>query len=159
MQPQAQPDAPPRAEEPVLASFEAVVARAAEARDILLQTQLEDYVHLVRFEPGLIEFRPADNAPRDLAGRLGERLAKWTGKRWSVSLVQTEGAPTLSEMRRRREDARRSGAEADPTVAALLTAFPGAQITAIRDIVDVAPGLEDDAGYIPDLDAELDEDE
>jgi len=158
--PQPMPQTAPVAQsEPVLADFEAVVARARETRDVLLQTQLEDHVHLVRFEQGRIEIRPGPRAPRDLAGRLSERLAHWTGKRWSVLIVQDEGAPTLSEQRRRIEDARHLDATRDPTVAALLAAFPGAQITAIRDLVDVAPALAEDAGYIPDLDAEQDEDD
>ena len=155
---QAQPDvAPPQGE--TLATFEAVVARAHEARDILLATQLEEHVHLVRFEPGRIAFRPAPGAPTDLAGRLGDRLARWTGKRWSIAIVQDDGAPTLSDVRRRNEAALRDHAAQDPTVAALLAAFPGAEITAVRTLVEAAAANADDAGYTVDLDAELSEDD
>jgi DNA polymerase III subunit gamma/tau len=140
---------------PRLARFEDVVAEARAERDALFMTQLESYVHLVRFEPGLIEFCPADGAPADLAGKLTERLLRWTGRRWAVSLVQHEGRPTLAAERRRLEEARRADASQDPTVAAILAAFPGAQITAIRDLAAEAL-VPDDAGegFIPDPDEE-----
>ena len=48
--------------------LELVVAK----RDIRLRTDLEKYVHLVHFEPGRIEFRPAPGAPRNLAQELGQ---------------------------------------------------------------------------------------
>jgi DNA polymerase-3 subunit gamma/tau len=145
----------PAPDGPVLARFEDVVAQARAERDVLLMTQLENYVHLVRFEPGFIEFRPADGAPQDLAGKLTDRLMRWSGRRWGVSLVQAEGRPTLAMERKRMEEERRADARQHPAVAAIFAAFPGAAITAIRDL-DAAQLATDDAGegFIPDPDEE-----
>jgi DNA polymerase-3 subunit gamma/tau len=144
---------PEPAQGPILSCFEDVVAQAREERDILFMTHLENYVHLVRFEQGLVEFRPAEGAPADLAGKLNERLQRWTGRRWAVSLVQREGRPTLAAERRRHEAERRADASQQPAVAAILAAFPGASITAIRDIE--LPATDDAAeGFIPDPDEE-----
>jgi DNA polymerase-3 subunit gamma/tau len=149
-QPRLQPEP---AQGPVLARFEDVVAQAREERDILFMTHLENYVHLVRFELGRVEFRPAEGAPADLAGKLTERLQRWTGRRWTVSLVQSEGRPTLATERRKREAERRADASQQPVVAAILAAFPGASITAIRDIE--LPETDAAAeGFIPDPDEE-----
>jgi DNA polymerase-3 subunit gamma/tau len=158
LQPQAvQPQAVrPKPALPVLAGFADVVALAQAERDVLFMTQLETYVHLVRFEPGLVEFRPAPGAPADLAGKLTERLARWTGRRWAVSVVQAEGQPTLATARRQQEATLKAEAAQHPTVAAVLAAFPGATITAIREITNAAAVAAGDAaeGFIPDPDEE-----
>lgn len=148
---------------PVLDSLEAVVARADAERDVALKTQLEDFVHLVAFEPGRIEFRPAARAPADLAGRLAARLQGWTGERWTVTIVSAPGAPTLSEARQARARLARDDAARHPMVAAVLAAFPGASITQVRETEAEPPAdqsVEEGMGFIenPD-DPPRDEDE
>ena len=44
-------------------SFEEVVALVGTRKEALLQAHLYKNAHLVRFEPGRIEFRPDDHAP------------------------------------------------------------------------------------------------
>ena len=44
-------------------------------------------MHLVRFQPGRIELRPAGRAPPDLIGKLSQRLHAWTGTRWPDLIV------------------------------------------------------------------------
>src|SRR5690606_24870841 len=51
------------------ARFEDVLSLIREARDIKLLSEVEEYVRLVRYRPGLIEFVPDPGAPGDLAGR------------------------------------------------------------------------------------------
>ena len=77
-------------------SFAEVVALFERRREALLRSHLVSNVHLVSFEPGRIEFRPAEGAPRDLANRLGQLLGEWTGMRWVVAVSQAAGAPTLA---------------------------------------------------------------
>jgi DNA polymerase-3 subunit gamma/tau len=117
-----------------LSSLQEIIDLASERRDIALKTQLEDFVHLVAFEPGKIEFRPAEQAPSDLAGRLAERLANWTQERWVVTVTMAGGAPTVSEARRAREKQEKDDVARDPLVASVLDIFPGAKIVRIRDI-------------------------
>ena len=99
----------------------------------MLAAQLLQDVHLVRFEPGRIEFRPGPHAPETLAKRLTKHLGEWTGERWIVSVSQAEGEPTLAEQQRALEEAKRAELLADPLVKAALEAFPGAKIVARRD--------------------------
>ena len=43
-------------------------------------------------------FRPAGDAPRDLAQQIAGKLEAWTGQRWLVSIdTDSEGEPTLAE--------------------------------------------------------------
>ena len=114
-------------------SFAEVVALFDKRREALLRVQLWSHVHLVAFEPGRIEFRPEEAAPRDLANRLGQLLGEWTGTRWIVAVSQAEGEPTLAEQEARRDSALRNEVATHPLVRAVLDTFPGAMIAAVRE--------------------------
>ncbi len=124
--------AAPERKSVAIASFDALVALAAEKRDMRLKIVLESEVRLVRFEQGLIEFELAPGGTPGLASTLTQKLQAWTGERWMASIVASGGAPTLKEQREAKEEERRSGLEADPLVASVLARFPGAQIVAVR---------------------------
>ena len=114
-------------------SFGEVIALFDQRREALIRSHLWSHVHLVAFEPGRIEFRPQDAAPRDLANRLGQLLGEWTGTRWVVAVSQAEGAPTLAEAAEQRDGALRNEVAAHPLVRAVLDTFPGATIAAVRE--------------------------
>ena len=103
----------------------------AEAREAILYNEIAQHVHLVRFEPGLIEFRPGSQAPRDLSTRLGQFLLQVTGQRWMVGVSREPGAPTLRQQAEARTAQLRADVEAHPMVKAALAAFPGARIEKI----------------------------
>jgi DNA polymerase III subunit gamma/tau len=131
--PNAPPAAPVAALEPMPQSFAEVVALFDRRREAVLRSHLSAHVHLVHFEPGRIEFRPTSQAPRDLANRLGQLLGEWTGIRWLIAISEAEGEPTLRQDREQRETELRNGVAAHPLVKAVLEAFPGATITAVRE--------------------------
>jgi len=126
-------------------SFDETIALFEKHGEVITRAQLRSQVHLVAFEPGHIEFRPAENAPRDLASRLGQRLGEWTGTRWVVAVSQAEGAPTLEQQDQSRDSEMKSQVAQHPLVRAVLDAFPGATIAAVRERVAAAePASEDD---------------
>ncbi len=114
------------------ATFEGVVELIRARRDMALLVEVESALRLVRYAPGRIEFEPAPGAAPDLAARLGQRLQAWTGQRWGVSVVSAGGAPTLAEARAAEAAAAQAAALANPVVQAVLAAFPGARIAAVR---------------------------
>jgi DNA polymerase-3 subunit gamma/tau len=123
------------APELALASFEDVVALFRERREMIMVAHLMGDVHLVRFEPGRIEFRLGPNAPADLAPKISRQLNAWTGQTWLVSVSDKEpGAATLRQQAVDREIKRKQDAASLPLVQAILTIFPGASIEAVRDI-------------------------
>jgi len=133
-EPEAAPPALPSAElDPPPQSFPEVVALFDKRREALLRSHLFSNVHLVSFEPGRIEFRPEEGAPRDLANRLGQLLGEWTGTRWIVAVSQAAGAPTLAEQEAQRTSQLRNEVAAHPLVRAVLETFPGATIAAVRE--------------------------
>ena len=128
------------AEVPKLSGFRDVVALCS-GRDPTLHSHLRHSVHLVRFQPGVIELRPEPVAPRDLASRLGALLLAETGQRWTIALSAAPGEPTLGEQERSADTGRRQAAAEHPLVRAILDAFPGATIAAVRDSSLDAYGL------------------
>ena len=154
-EPAAQPQSTASAAlDPMPRNFAEVIALFDQHREALVRAQLWSQLHLVAFEPGRIEFRPAEGAPRDLASRLSQCLGEWTGIRWVVAVSQAEGEPTLQQQEERRDTALRSEVASDPLVRAALEAFPGATIASVRERHAASePGVEpadDDANSIED---------
>ncbi len=116
-----------------LRRYEDVVALFDERREGIMTAHLRQDVHLVKFAPRRIEFRPGPNAPRDLANRMGGMLSDWTGARWIVIVSDAEGAPTLAEQREAAEAERFAEAEREPLVQAVKQTFPGAKVRVITE--------------------------
>ena len=114
------------------ATFAEIVDLFAAKREGIVQGYLTNNVHLVRFEPGRLEFRQTKEAPPTLPSKVAELLGQWTGRRWVVSLVNESGEPTLAEQIRVKDEATRAEIAAHPLVRAVLDTFPGATIEAVR---------------------------
>jgi DNA polymerase III subunit gamma/tau len=115
-------------------SFNDVVDLVGGMRDAHLKLHLEDQVSLLRFEPGHIEIALLDGAPKGLAGELGEKLTKWTGQRWVVVVGRGEGEAPIGAVRRAAEAAQLADVKAHRAVAAVLSAFPEAEIKNVRSL-------------------------
>jgi len=141
-QPRLQP-APQEDGAPVMKGLEDIVLLAAQHHALVLKVHIENDIHLVRLEPGRLEFRPGPRAPRTLAGDLQQKLRDWTGARWNVSVTSGGGAPTLAEQKKNAKAARIESVMQAPMVRAVLDRFPGAEIVAVRDVeISAAPASE-----------------
>ncbi len=130
-------EASPRARAlPQPQSFQALVALAAEKRDITLRIALERDLRLVHFEVGRIEITLLPRAERDLPNRLFRALKEWTGTNWGVTLAKDLAPATLAPTLHEEAEAARAGETslyaAHPAVRAVLESFPGAQILKIE---------------------------
>ncbi|UWR29739.1 DNA polymerase III subunit gamma/tau [Sulfitobacter sp. W002] len=135
-------------------TFEHVVELIRVNRDVKLLVEVETCLQLAAYQPGRIEFVPTDDAPRDLAQRLGQKLQLWTGNRWAVSLVNEGGAETIAQIRDARELALKKQAQEHPMMQAVLAQFPKARITAIRTPEDIAAAATAEA--LPEVEDEWD---
>ncbi len=145
--PMTEPAAP--AEPPQPTSFAEVVELAREKRELLFANQLAAQVHPVKFEPGRIELRLVEEAPRDLAGRLGRMLESWTGRRWMVSISDQEGAPTLQDQEKAAEERLRQEVLAQPLVQAAMETFPGSRLVVRREAGRPEPETDDQGDEAP----------
>jgi DNA polymerase-3 subunit gamma/tau len=122
--------------------FAAIVALARDNKEARLVYALEHWVHLVRFERGRLEIKLTEAAQATLPGELSDKLGKWTGERWIVSVSSAEGAPTLAAQKEAEDQSRRASAAQDPLLKAAMAVFPGARIVAVRDRDEFAPASE-----------------
>jgi DNA polymerase-3 subunit gamma/tau len=118
--------------------FEHVLELIRARRDMKLLTDVENYVRVVKYSPGRLEFQPADGAPNDLAPRLAKRLQDWTGARWGMSLVNEGGGATIAEQNAEARDDLHAKVHAHPLVQATLLAFPDAEIRDVRTLEQMA---------------------
>jgi DNA polymerase-3 subunit gamma/tau len=137
-QPRAQAQSAPALETtpanaPTLRTLEDMAALAGTKGAAVLKVHIENDMHLVRLEPGQIEFRPGPRAPRTLSGDLAQKLKEWTGLRWVVTVAREGGAPTLSEAKKSVRAARIEAVAQEPLVRAVLDRFPGSEIVHVRD--------------------------
>ncbi|CAN0589715.1 unnamed protein product, partial [Ectocarpus sp. 12 AP-2014] len=135
-------------------SFDHVLELIRTNRDVKLLVEVEAGVRLAAYQPGRIEFTPAQDAANDLAQRLGGALQRWTGNRWAVTLVNGCDAPTVVETRDAAELALRAEARAHPLVQAAIAAFPKATITGIRTPQEAATEALEEA--LPEVEDEWD---
>jgi DNA polymerase III subunit gamma/tau len=147
--------------DPMPQSFAEVVALFDKRREAVICSHLREHLHLIAFEPGRIEFRPADGAPVNLANRISQLLGEWTGQRWLVARSEAApGEPSLREQEERRERDMRNEVERHPLVQAVLETFPGTTIAAVRERFSSAESeaSELSPGLYPGDDTTIEED-
>ncbi len=135
-------------------TFDHVVELIRANRDVKLLVEVETCLRLAHYQPGRIEFAPTENAPRDFAQRLGQRLQSWTGNRWAVTVVNEATTETIAEVRDAEELSLHSEALAHPLVQAVMARFPKASITEIRTPDQIAAAATLDA--LPEVEDEWD---
>jgi DNA polymerase-3 subunit gamma/tau len=136
------------------ATFDHVVELIRAQRDVKLLVEVETCVKLSSYQPGRVEFEPTQDAPADLAQRLGNRLQTWTGQRWAVSLVNSGGRKTISEVKDAAALALKQSALQHPLVQAVVSAFPKAKITDIKTPQDLVADAQAEA--LPEVEDEWD---
>ncbi len=114
-----------------IGSFEALIALAAEKRDITVKMALERDVRLVRCEDGQLEIALEASAPKTLVHDLQRKLTAWTGKRWMVVVSQEQGSATVRAQAEERQAELERGVQSDPLVQAVLNRFPGAKVVGV----------------------------
>lgn len=126
----------------LIRDLDALIALAQKNANRSLPPLIRAYVRPVSFGTGRLEIGLATGAPPSLVGELSEALKSWTGTPWMIVLDARAEAQTLNELAAERESARRSDAGANPTVQALMKAFPGATIAGVRSFDDPLTGQD-----------------
>ena len=114
-------------------SFDDLIRFANERRDRLAVFALERHVRPVRCEWGRLEIALTDDADPELPQILAEKLLEWTGERWVVVVGADAPSRSVHEERADRRARLIEDARADPLVAGVLDAFPGAAIVEVRE--------------------------
>ncbi len=125
-----------------ISSLADIVALADKYRDMQFKILVKNCVRLSSIAPGRLEIGLTDDAPKSLPSDISQRLLNWTSIRWVVTVARDVSGQTVAEAETERRDNLVTDARADPDVAAILAAFPGAKITDVR--IAVAEQGDDD---------------
>ncbi len=117
-----------------LPTFVDLVDFVGNKRDAKLRVHLEDHVSIVKYDGAAqaIDMFLLPGAPRELANELREKLNAWTSGRWMIVLSGEPGAPSLGELRRKKEEEQHKAVMQHPAVKAVFDAFPDARISEIQ---------------------------
>jgi DNA polymerase-3 subunit gamma/tau len=132
---------------PMPEDFRALVMLCAAQREAKLYSELYQYAHPVKLEPGKLEIFLEPQASADVASRVGKALTDWTGQRWIVTLARASDAPTLASIDQARTKAEHDAVLNHPLVQRALGLFPGAKLVNIRPPTPIAlatPTTDDD---------------
>ena len=93
-----------------------------------LAVQLHDQVGLVRYAAPEMVLKPMRPLGGDWPRELAAQLKSITGTSWQISLSDEPGEPSLLDQEKIAEERVRSDVLADPSVRAVMDAFPDAQL-------------------------------
>ena len=132
------PEAKPVGTVALPASFEKMVELFDKNREPLLAQILHDQAREVRYAAPVIELN-FPRGPADFAQRVMRCLQLWTGERWTVSLTDAPGQPTLLEADQATREVERQAVLVDPAVKKLMAAFPDAELIDFGVDADAVP--------------------
>ena len=117
-------------------TFHDLVRTANEEKEVELKYDLERNVRVVSFVPGKINITFNEKLNKNFIKTLTEKLLKWTGERWIISLSKEEGEKTvyektLSDKKNKLEEANNS-----EIVKSVLSAFPDARLIDVTENSD-----------------------
>jgi len=135
-------------------TFESVLEVIRKFRDMKLLIDVENSIRLSSYVPGRIEFTPTENAPKDLAQRLGQLLQNWTGFRWAITVVSNCSAETIKEHRNAEDAQLKHEAKLHPFVKTVFENFPKASITEIKSQAQIITEAEETR--LPEIEGEWD---
>ncbi|MFL6736423.1 MAG: DNA polymerase III subunit gamma/tau [Sphingomonas sp.] len=108
--------------------FRGLIARLEQSGRHQLALQLHDQVGLVRYAPPELLLKPVRPLGGDWPRDLAVALKSATGATWQVTLSDETGEPSLLDQEKMAEERVRADVLADPTVQAVMDAFPDAEL-------------------------------
>ena len=116
-----------------IVSFQDLINLANDEKEIELKYDLERNVKLVSFNKGKIDISFNEKLNKNFIKNLTEKLLKWTGQRWVISLGKNDEAKSIFEKNLENIDNKFKQFEKSKIGQEIKSAFPDAQITNIEE--------------------------
>ena len=116
-----------------IVSFQDLINLAHSEKEIELKYDLERNVKLVSFNKGKIDISFNEKLNKNFIKNLSEKLLKWTGQRWVISLSKNNDAKSIYEKNLEKQDNKFRQFEESKVGQEIRAAFPDAQITNIDE--------------------------
>ena len=117
----------------MIKNFEDLIQVATKQKEVELKYDLERNVKLVSFAPGKINITFNEKLNKNFIKFLTEKLFKWTGERWIISLSKQEGEQTIYEKNLTNKKDKLAKEVNSPVVKDFLTVFPDAKLVDIKE--------------------------
>ena len=114
-------------------SFQDLINIADNEREIELKYDLERNVKLVSFNKGKIDISFNEKLNKNFIKNLSEKLLKWTGERWIISLSKNVEAKSIYEKNLENQNKTIEEFKKSKIAKDLETAFPDAKLTEIKE--------------------------
>jgi|TARA_B110000211_G_scaffold209882_1_gene247535 DNA polymerase-3 subunit gamma/tau len=116
--------------------FEDLIQITAEEKEVELRYDLERNVNLVSFNPGKINITFNEKLNKNFIKILAEKLLKWTGERWIISLSKDLGEKTFYEKNLAGKNIKLKKEMNSNLVRDFISAFPDAKLTSVTEEED-----------------------
>ena len=116
--------------------FEDLIQITAEEKEVELRYDLERNVNLVSFNPGKINITFNEKLNKNFIKILAEKLLKWTGERWIISLSKDLGEKTFYEKNLAGKKTKLKKEMNSNLVRDFISAFPDAKLTSVTEEED-----------------------
>ena len=118
-------------------TFKDLIEVATKEKEVELKYDLERNVKLVSFTPGKMSITFNEKLNKNFIKILTEKLLKWTGKRWFISLSKKQGEETIYEKNLTNKKDKLAKEMNSEVVKNFLAAFPYAKLIDVSEDNDV----------------------
>ena len=116
-----------------ITSFNDLLMFATKEKEFELKFDLERNVNLVSFNKGKIDISFNEKLNKNFIKNLTEKLLKWTGERWIISLSKKVGDKTVYEKELSTKNERITKEKNNKVSKELFSAFPDAKLIEVKE--------------------------
>ena len=114
-------------------TFEDLIQVASKEKEVELKYDLERNVKLVSFTPGKMNITFNEKLTKNFIKILTDKLLKWTGERWIISLSKEQGEETIYEKNLTKKKEKLAQETNSEVVKDFLDAFPDAKLIDVTE--------------------------
>tara|TARA_B100001057_G_C22802494_1_gene932074 strand:- start:107 stop:1792 length:1686 start_codon:yes stop_codon:yes gene_type:complete len=119
-----------------ISSFQDLINKANNEKEVELKYDLERNVKLVSFNKGKIDISFNEKLNQGFIKSLSEKLLAWTGERWIISLSKNKDAKSIYEQNLEKRYSKLEDFKKDDLAKKIIEAFPDAKLIDIKDKED-----------------------